>query len=342
MKGIVKRKEEESSMRHLSVTRNLVQILVLSLLAAFTACRNSTATPSQPVTDSQDGSSTRTEGSLPGIDIDGYKLVFHDEFEGSRVDLTKWAFQSGTNIDGNPNNAWGNQEAQYYKDDNAPVSDGTLKITAKRERAEFTWDGRQYFQEYTSARLRTHGKFSAKYGRFEARIKSPAITGLWPAFWMMPEMDIYGGWPRSGEIDIMEAKGRLPNQVGQAIHFAMPDEQHNYHHRYIHNVDNYTFPNGGRIDEFHTYRLDWSPKQMEWFVDNELIYSVHVDSWKNNFASSQGSADAPFDHEFHMLLNLAVGGMFDEHKLPSEDFVSAAMEIDYVRVWQKIGDVQHR
>jgi len=273
----------------------------------------------------------------PVEDVPGYRLVWRDEFMGNSLDESKWEFQTGIGSHP-PSNAWGNAELQYYKRDNVSVSNGTLKITAKRERTDFMYRDEPFHQEFTSARIRTKGKFSQMYGRFEARISLPAGVALWPAFWMMPEPvnpevsehGAYGGWPRSGEIDIMEARGRITDRVAVALHYGTAPgiAGHKYSDRY------HILGEGRSIQHFNIYRVDWHEDYLEWFVNGVKIFEVNSDVWFTSGATKQENPRAPFDQEFHMLLNLAIGGMFDGMRTPPPEFTSAVMEVDYVRVWQ--------
>ena len=135
-------------------------------------------------------------GCTPNNKIpDGYKLFFEDEFDGDKLS-NAWSYEIG-----NGNNGWGNSEVEYYKQENAVVKDGKLHIIAKREQVgDFN---------FTSARIKTANRVKFKYGIVEAKISLPAQRAMWPAFWMMPNDSVYGGWPHSGEIDIMEANGFL-------------------------------------------------------------------------------------------------------------------------------------
>ncbi|MDR0426784.1 MAG: family 16 glycosylhydrolase [Clostridiales bacterium] len=241
------------------------------------------------------------------LDPAKYTLTFSDEFYGTALDTDKWDIQRG-NGSAYDLWKWGNEEEQSYKEENLEVSGGTLKITAQSERH----DGR----EYTSGRIRTYGKFSQTYGRFEARIRMPAVTGLWPAFWMLADAN---NWPYTGEIDIMEARGRVPYTFTGAIHF-----QHVYGVPYCIETESISVPAG--IAEFNVYALEWRPGRLDWLLNGEAVDSV------TRWDSDRGGI-APFDKPFHMLLNLAVGGNFDGMKIPAAADLPAVMEVDYVRAY---------
>lgn len=256
---------------------------------------------------------------------DGYQLFWHDEFDGEELNEEYWDYQIG---DGSPNVGWGNSELQYYKKENVSIRDNKLVITAIRE------EMRGY--HYTSARIRTANKVHFKYGRVEASIKLPDITGMWPAFWMLPENNYQGKWwPYNGEIDIMEARGRFNDRYSGAVHYANIGGNDEYQ-TFVHLL------NGeGRnakekktyINEFHLYSLEWDEDEMRWYFDNELVNRVSDRAWKRTL--EDGTTYSPFDNnEFHILLNLAVGGHFDEYREPPESFTEAEMVVDYVRVYE--------
>lgn len=254
--------------------------------------------------------------------IGDYVITWCDEFTGvgdnlnaHGVDLDKWAFQTGTGSDFGLI-GWGNNEAQYYREQNARVENGRLIIEARRENFGS--------QAYTSARLWTKPTFYQRYGRFEASIRLPVGEGLWPAFWMMPQYDVYGTWAASGEIDIMEARGRMPNQSIVALHFGgmWPHNTHTH--------ATYHFPAGRSIADFNVYAIEWEEGEIRWFVNDQLI--KQSTQWH-----TEGHAfPAPFDQEFYLLLNLAIGGTFDGGRLPPDSLFDnpVIMEIEYVRVYQ--------
>lgn len=209
---------------------------------------------------------------------------------------------------------WGNAERQYYQKENATVEEGRLLITAKKQQVG------DY--AYTSARLRTKGRVAFSRNSYvEARIKMPAIPGMWPAFWMLPEDNFEGkGWPTSGEIDIMEARGRVDNQTSGALHYAQNSEGNHTYKTASMTMDS--------ITNWHCYSVLWGDTFIVWMVDGLSFLTVSSSTWGEGYSQKDG---APFNRPFHLLLNLAVGGNFDGGVLPPSDFVSAAMEIDYVR-----------
>src|SRR5574344_661346 len=194
----------------------------------------------------------------------GYHLVWSDEFSAKKIDTTKWDFQTGTGSQYGLTD-WGNNELEYYAPENAFIEKGNLVLEARKEDKE----GKQY----TSARLRTMKEdgtalFSKTYGRIEARIKLPKGNGIWPAFWLLPATSDYGVWASSGEIDILEAKGRLSNRIYGTVHYgqAWPGNKNS--------GGMYKFPDGQDIGGYHTYALEWEPGKLTWLVDDNKFYET--------------------------------------------------------------------
>ena len=276
-------------------------ILLLVLQAA--AC-------SGPVRDNADGAATST--AQPPRD-EGWTFestpVWRDEFDGSgRPDASKWGYDLG-------GDGWGNNELQVYTDriDNASVDDGVLTITAKKE----ALSGR----DYTSARLVSKGKGDFLYGRFEIRAKLPPGRGTWPAIWMLPTDWAYGGWPHSGEIDIMEHVGFDPDRVHVSVHTGA------YHHT-IGTQKTSTKMVAGATTAFHRYRVDWTPYAVRGYIDDVQMYEF--------VNEGTGPAAWPFDRRFHLLLNIAVGGNWGGQKGVDDTVFPARMEVDYVRVYRMV------
>ena len=227
-------------------------------------------------------------------------IFWSDEFDiAGPPDPTKWGYDIGAN------NGWGNNEKEYYtkRSDNVIVSDGTLKIMLKKE----SYQG----SEYTSARILTKGKFSFKYGKIEARIKLPAGGGTWPAFWMLGDNFSTAGWPACGEIDIMEHVGNQLNRVFSTMHYP--------NHSGGNGVGGFVM-NPTATTEFHVYKCEWSAATLKFFIDDNLYYT---------FANA---STMPFNQNFFIILNLAMGGNFGGSVDPN--FSSGQMEVDYVRVSQ--------
>ena len=244
---------------------------------------------------------------------DTLTLVWSDEFDADQLDPEVWFFESGDGSQyGIP--GWGNNELQWYLEDSAELRDGMLVITAREESVGG--------KSYTSARLNTRDRFAFKYGRIEARIRFPGGQGIWPAFWMLPQDDVYGTWAASGEIDIVEAVnlgGTGGNTVFGTIHYGgeFPANQSS--------TNDYLVATDATA-EFHTYALEWDATQMRWYVD-DILYSTQ-DSWSTTAADFP----APFDERFYILFNVAVGGNFPGAPSATTEF-PVTMEVDYVRVY---------
>ncbi len=237
--------------------------------------------------------------AAPAIDAQNWELVWQDEFNnGISPD---WIFETGRGSGG-----WGNNELQYYRRENATVENGQLIITAKKE----------YFggANYTSARMKTQGRKSFKYGKIEARIAAPTGQGLWPAFWMLGNNISSVGWPACGEIDILEHVNNSPNIHG-TIHWQ--DASGSYAH--------YGGQTAVNINNYHLYTVEWNENNIKWFVDGNQYHEVDITNGVN------GTSE--FHNEYFLLLNMAVGGNWpgfnvDDNRIP------ARMAVDYVRVYE--------
>lgn len=241
----------------------------------------------------------------------GYQLVWSDEFDYEGLpDSAQWSYDTEGNAW-----QWGNEEEQYYTSRrlaNAEVKDGKLFITAIRENYKD--------RNYTSARLITKEKGDWLYGKVEVCAKLPEGRGLWPAIWMLPTDWEYGGWPASGEIDIMENVGYMPDTILASSHTKT------YNHKIgTQRSDTIVVPTC--YDEFHLYQLEWEPEQYKVFVDGE-----HFFTFKNE---GTGADEWPYDKRFHLLLNVAVGGTWGGTKGIDTEIFPRSMEVDYVRVYQK-------
>ena len=238
------------------------------------------------------------------------RLIWSDEFdEAGLPDSAKWGYETG-------GNGWGNNELQYYTDrrpENARVENGKLIIEARKE----AYLGK----EYTSARLLTRGKVEWKHGRIEAFAKLPVGRGTWPAVWMLGDDIQKAGWPRCGEIDIMEHVGFDEGVVHGTIH----TEAYN-HRKKTEKGMAITVKNVGA--DFHLYAIDWTADQIDFLVDGQKYYTVQK--------SALGSEveEWPFEQPFFLLLNVAVGGNWGGQKGVDESIWPQRMEVDYVRVYQ--------
>jgi len=243
-----------------------------------------------------------------------WKLRWRDEFNGpdSSIDPSKWVVETG-------GKGWGNHELEAYtnRPQNVFVEDGNLVIRARRE--NYTGpDG--VSRNYTSARLKTAGKFSQAYGRFEARIKIPYGQGLWPAFWMLGDDLGTAGWPACGEIDVMENIGKEPSTVHGTLHGPGYSANDGI-------TASYNLSNGRRFaDDFHVFAVEWDANAIRFYVDDALY-------------ATRARSDLPagkkwvFDHPFFLLLNVAVGGDWPGNPDATTVFPQT-MRVDYVRIYQ--------
>ncbi len=239
-----------------------------------------------------------------------WKLVWTEDFNGKHLDTTRWNYV----INGN---GGGNNELEYYtaRDTNSYLKGGLLHIRGLKE--EYAG------HHYTSARLTTRHKADFTFGKMEIRAKIPLGRGMWPAIWMMPTDDKYGGWPLSGEIDIMETKGQYPDTLYGTAHFG-PFPPHN---RWKGALTEREVPKGWG-DDFHVYGIEWKKDTIAWYVDGKKYHEVSLGDVTNI-----AGVPYPFNEKFHFILNLAIGGQFvgrvDDGVLPNEFLV------DYIKVWQK-------
>ena len=239
------------------------------------------------------------------------QLIWEDNFDGTTLDASKWSAQLGDGCDIG-NCGWGNNEEQYYTDRSANivVENGVLKIIALKE----DYSGKAY----TSARVRSFNKGDFTFGRIEASIKLPKGAGSWPAFWMLPTDEVYGSWPQSGELDIMEFQGKTPTFVSGTAHYGGPLPDHKFRGLIQ------TLPSGQfYYDNFHTFAIEWDSTSIRWYMDDINYHTLtNASILPNAF---------PFDQRFHVILNNAIGGylggIVDNTTFPQ------VMEVDYVRVY---------
>ncbi|QTH40003.1 family 16 glycosylhydrolase [Cohnella sp. LGH] len=264
--------------------------------------------------------------------IAGMTLVWQDEFSGSQLDAGKWNYEQGYYIGNDPNSwGWGNAELQHYTNSsqNVFLQDGKLNIRALNDPKSFPQDPNRYAQ-YSSGKINTKDHFSFKYGRVDFRAKLPTGNGIWPALWMLPEDSVYGAWAASGEIDVMEAKGRLPGTTSGAVHFGGQWPVN----RYI--AGEYHFPQGQTFaNDFHVYTLIWEDDNFKWYVDGKFFFKVTRNQWYS--VAAPNNPNAPFDEPFYIIMNLAVGGHFDGGLSPDPGDIPATMQVDYVRVYEENG-----
>jgi beta-glucanase (GH16 family) len=251
-----------------------------------------------------------TTGTQPIIDKNWQfetTPVWEDNFNGTTVDGSKWSFETG-------GNGWGNNELQYYTSGaNSTVVGGMMRINAKKE----NFSG----SAYTSSRMISKGKGDWLYGRFEVRAKLPKGRGTWPAIWMLPSDNSYGTWPASGEIDIMEHVGYDVNKVHSSVHTSAYN-----HTRGTQKTASKTIPTA--TDSFHIYRVDWTPYAVRGFIDNVRYFEF--------INENSGFAAWPFNKNFHLILNVAVGGNWGGAQGVDDTAFPTSLEVDYVRVYKMI------
>ena len=278
------------------------------------------------------------------LESKGWVQVWGDEFNLPDLDRSKWEAEVS---------CWGggNNEQQCYTDrsENIFLEDGILKIRAQREDVE----GPKYPQDYhdrgptltrrySSGKVRTRERASWKYGRIEARMKLPKGQSTWSAFWMLPSDDIYGGWPLSGEIDIMEVvnlgaicddcnEANVEFRTSAALHFGKkwPDN--------VFITDKHSLASLKAADDYHEFAVEWGEGHIDWFVDGKKFFSATSDDWFTDAVKKSDNVNAPFDQAFYLMFNLAVGGnlpdsnnekRFNPSSFPRE------LWIDWVRVYQ--------
>jgi beta-glucanase (GH16 family) len=229
-----------------------------------------------------------------------WQLVWQDEFNGSIG--PDWVFETGAG-------GWGNNELEYYRQENATIENGQLVITAKKE----SFGG----AAYTSSRMKTQGRKSWKYGKIEARIAMPSFAGSWPAFWMLGSNIGSVGWPACGEIDIMEHINAAADVHG-TVHWA--DVNGNY--------ASYGNATNVGVTAYHTYAIEWTPAYIRWFVDGAQYNEI-------NILNNAGGTDE-FQKDFFILLNFAIGGNWPGFTVDQNAF-PAKYYVDYVRVYQDGG-----
>jgi beta-glucanase (GH16 family) len=240
-----------------------------------------------------------------------WKLVWADEFDKPGLaDPQKWNYEEGFVR---------NNELQFYtvaRPENARIEDEGLIIEARRE----PWQG----ADYTSASLNTCGKADWLYGRFEMRAKLPRARGSWPAFWMLGSNYPKDGWPRCGEIDVMEHVGHEPGAVYGHLHFGATKETYEKHGAKIVLPDVFS--------DFHVYAVEWQPDRIDFCVDGNPYHSLSRSEAKHGFW--------PFDRPHFLLINLAIGGIWGGEQGVNETAFPQRYVIDYVRVYQNQGAVK--
>ncbi|MEC0331762.1 glycoside hydrolase family 16 protein [Paenibacillus macerans] len=290
--------------------------------------------PNAPRPDVTDGEDISV-GTPSNPAIEGMELIWQDEFSENKLDTSKWNYELGYYLNDDPGTwGWGNAELQHYTNStqNVFIQDGKLNIRALNEPKSFPQDPSRYAQ-YSSGKINTKDHFSLKYGRVDFRAKLPAGNGIWPAFWMLPQDNVYGSWAASGEIDVMEARGRLPGTSSGAIHFGGQWPAN------THVSGEYHFPEGQTIaNDFHVYSVVWEEDSIKWYVDGKFFFKANRDQWYS--AAAPNNPNAPFDQPFYLIMNLAIGGNFDGGVTPNPGDIPATLQVDYVRVYKDNGGGQ--
>ncbi len=252
------------------------------------------------------------EGYEAATSYPGYTLIWADEFNAGTLDTDAWTVEAG---DGCPSVCgWGNNELEYYtgRPSNLFFQDGKLIIEAQKE----TYNGRNY----TSSKIVSRGKKFFKFGRIDMRAKLPVGKGIWPAFWMMPQDNLYGGWPASGEIDIMEMVGHQAGTTHGTIHYGPgPASTSKTYSK--------TLASGNLNNEFHVYSLEWKEDEIIWFLDNVEFGRAKKEDL------NLGGTTYPFNEDFFFIFNLAVGGNWPGSPDASTYFPQWLI-VDYIRVYQ--------
>ena len=239
--------------------------------------------------------------------------MWADEFKGTGLpDTTKWSYDKG---DGCPRNCgWGNNELQYYTSnrlENARVEGGNLVIEAHREKMKT--------RDYSSSRMVSKHKGDWTYGKVEVRAKLPKGIGVWPAIWMLPTDWAYGDWPASGEIDIMEHVGYIPDSIFGTVHTKS-------YNGMLGTQKSKGIASRSVNTTFHTYGMVWSKEKIDFLFDDKVYHS---------FPNRHEGSDAwPFDLDFHMVMNIAVGGNWGGKMGVDTTIWPQQMVVDYVRVYQ--------
>jgi beta-glucanase (GH16 family) len=294
--------------------------------------------------------SAGTEAPASGPAMAGWELVWSDEFSGTNLDRKRWKPEKS---------CWGggNEERQCYtgRAENVRVADGYLHLIARQER--FTGPDRppeiatmpnpNRTQPFTSGKVRTRGIASWRYGRIEFRARPPKGQGTWPAVWMMPADDRYGGWPLSGEIDILEGVNlgatclvclgtRGENRMISALHFGSPRPRNEME------VTRVVLPDLALpSDDFHVWRLDWGKGLMRFYLDGRLYWEVTAAQWRTGSPKAKGNPDAPFDQPFYIMANLTIGGKLAEENNDLgivNGVTPAEFLIDWIRIYQCSAD----
>jgi beta-glucanase (GH16 family) len=321
-----------------NMSRKLLLLMIcLLMILTIVACDDKSSTTTQTTnsitdiittTTSKQVSTTKLVDVIPSdcasVDIvGGWVPTWCDEFKYvGAVDSSKWNHQNG-------GGGFGNQEKQYYtnRSENAYVDGEYLTITALKESYQS--------HNYTSSKIWTQGVANFKYGKIEMRAKLPSGRGTWPAFWMMPTLSKYGGWPKSGEIDIMEHVGYNPNVILGTLHTERFNGTNGRGVSTNSLINDGTLIAIDALNQFHTYGIIWNETSIEWFFDGYSLGKVSYSPTKSQSYLYPTSVDWPFDQNFYIILNLAVGGTWGGAQGIDDTIFPTEFVIDYVRVYQQ-------
>lgn len=284
--------------------------------------REITATPAQTFAT---GPNAKAQENNP-LSYEGYTKVWGDEFEGDSLNRDDWNVETHEK-------GWVNSELQEYVDseENIQVKDGKLVINPVKKVSSIESNDAASTKEvvsYTSGRVSTQNKQTFTYGRFECRAKVPKGQGYLPAFWLMAnDENLYGQWPRCGEIDCMEVMGQETNKAYGTVHYGNPHAQSQGTYYTGENESDFS-------DDFHVFTCDWEPGKITWYVDG-VKYHEENDWYSTTVGQGTLAYPAPFDQPFYIILNLAVGGSWVGNPNDETSFENNPYEIDYVRVYQK-------
>ena len=296
----------------MKMKKTLTLLLACAMAVSMASCGSSSSAGETSSGKAESSSGEAAKAATPKLD--GYELLWSDEFDGDKLNEDIWSYDPHEP-------GWTNNELQEYttSTDNVFVKDGVLTLKALKTDK----NGKDY---YTSGKVKSQGKKDFTYGKVTVSAKVPQGQGLWPAIWMMPtDEQHYGQWPKCGEIDIMEVLGNDTKTAYGTVHYGEPHAQQQ---------KDYKLVVGSFAEKFHEYSVEWEPGEMRWYIDgNEYL---KVNDW---FTAVDGEDEkpypAPFDQPFFVQLNLAVGGDWPGNPDSTTNFDKAQFEIDYVRVYQK-------
>ena len=296
----------------MKMKKTLTLLLACAMAVSMASCGSSSSAGETSSGKEESSSGEAAKAAAPKLD--GYELLWSDEFDGDKLNEDIWSYDPHEP-------GWTNNELQEYttSTDNVFVKDGVLTLKALKTDK----NGKDY---YTSGKVKSQGKKDFTYGKVTVSAKVPQGQGLWPAIWMMPtDEQHYGQWPKCGEIDIMEVLGNDTKTAYGTVHYGEPHAQQQ---------KDYKLVVGSFAEKFHEYSVEWEPGEMRWYIDgNEYL---KVNDW---FTAVDGEDEkpypAPFDQPFFVQLNLAVGGDWPGNPDSTTNFDKAQFEIDYVRVYQK-------